>query len=379
MNARRVSIHLLSVFLLLLWGGIMLYFYMSGRLVPWYLQPLGNFRNMVLFSGIGLILLGIFNLATMGAEEADCYGHDHSHDHDGCCDHDHDHHEHAHGKEGCCDHDHHEHSHAPHTHDHEHGEAHGHGILEESGSMGRTFALMVLTVPMLVAATMTPDKPSAAWVQKKGLYTQTYGVGSRAEQFSLRTKPATQSTTAPQIVATAEPPQVVPAPDSQRTPGSASTVSTTATTTAKAGTAAQTKSYGSFTLEDLKAQVPQNKEGEFTLEVPELYYTAGDMEVQKVLAGQPVITTAQVLPEKVNNDEGKRMRIFRLMVQCCAADAKPYSVPIEFSDKAPDLKDMSWVEIHGSMDYRKENDQTVPLLKVTSWKEATAPTDTMLY
>jgi hypothetical protein len=381
MNTRRVSIHLISVFLLLMWGAILLYFYMSGRLVPWYLQPLGNFRNMVLFSAVGLIALGIFNLATMGAEDAECCGHDHSHDHDhaGCCGHDHDDgHHHSHDHDDCCGHDHAK-EHAHHEHDHQHGEAHGHGILEDSGSLGRSFAILVLAVPMLIAATMTPDKPSAAWVQKKGLYSQTYGVGSRAEQFSLRTKPGAPAVqdrppaAKPEIVASA-----MPADDSQRTPGSASTASTTATTTATAK-AGQAKSFGTFTLADLKAQVPQNKDGDFMLEVPELYYTAGDKEVQGALNGQPIITTAQVLPEKVNNEAGNRMRIFRLMVQCCAADAKPYSVPIEFAEKAPDLPDMSWVEIRGTMDYRQENNQTVPLLKVTAWKEAPSPKDTMLY
>lgn len=226
---------------------------------------------------------------------------------------------------------------------------------------------------MLVAATFTPDKPSAAWVQNKGLYNQKYDDTSRKEQFALRKDTAQK----PEITVNA-----VPAiSDAQRTPGSAagnSGATPTETTTAAASSSAA-KSFGSFTLADLKAQVPQNKEGEFILEVPELYYTAGDKEVQGVLKGQPVITTAQVLPEKVNNADGKRLRIFRLLVQCCAADARPYSIPVEFEDKAPELKEMSWIELHGKMDYVTENGQVVPLMKATSHKEAAAPTDAMLY
>ena len=144
-----------------------------------------------------------------------------------------------------------------------------------------------------------------------------------------------------------------------------------------AGKTAQ--SYGSFTLEDLKAQVPQSKEGNFILDVPEIYYTGGDVEVQRVLTGQSVETIAQVLPEKVNNAEGNRIRIFRLLVQCCAADARPYSVPVDFGKKAPEYKDMTWVKVTGTMSYQKEGDQTVPVLNATKIEETTAPSETTLY
>jgi hypothetical protein len=141
----------------------------------------------------------------------------------------------------------------------------------------------------------------------------------------------------------------------------------------------EAKSYGTFSLEDLKQQVPQNKEGHFLLEVPEIYYTGGDLEVQKVLTGQMVETTAQVLPEKVNNADGHRMRIFRMLVQCCAADARPFSVPIDFGKKAPDFKDMTWVKVTGKVSYKKEGDQTVPLIEVTKVEETTAPDNAMIY
>jgi hypothetical protein len=155
-------------------------------------------------------------------------------------------------------------------------------------------------------------------------------------------------------VSTLPPAQVAPAA------GSTPPAPATGEVAKNASAGAQTKSYGTFTLEDLKAQVPQSKEGNFILEVPELYYTAGDKEVQGVLAGQLIETTAQVLPEKVNNADGKRLRIFRLLVQCCAADARPYSVPVEFKDKAPAIKDMTWVKLVGKMGYVQENGRPCP-------------------
>ncbi|MFZ4764547.1 MAG: hypothetical protein ACOYMN_06290 [Roseimicrobium sp.] len=384
MKSQRIGIHLVSVLLLLLWGGVMLYFYASGRIVH-YLPPDGIFRPMVLWGGIGMLVIGLYNLATIGAPEAACCEHDHgeSHKHNheaanGCCGHDHGHgHEHHHGDacahepkhdHGCCGHDHHEHHH---HHAHAHGEEHGpefghaHGILEESGPFGRLIAILLIAVPVTYAAILTPDRYSANAVINKGLYSPSYGEGARSEQFSLNKDAATRPTP--------------PAPGPAAKAGDVMPPVSTKEIEKQAQKAADPKSYGSFTLADLKAQVPQSPEGNFMLEVPELYYTAGDKEVQSVLNGQMVETIAQILPEKVNNDKGTRVRIFRLLVQCCAADARPYSIPVEFGKTPPSFKDMSWVKVIGKMTYKTEGEQTVPMLEATSMSEAAEPADKMVY
>ncbi len=438
MSAQRLANHLISVALLLLWGSVLIYFHVSGRLVH-YLPPDGIFRPMALIAGIGLLVLGIFNLATIGNQTADCCGHDHDHNHDHDHDHDHDHkhdgcdHDHAHEKAGCCGHDHdhakvdcgHDHSHDKgdccghdhhhgHSHGHSHGHDHAHGIIEESGPIARTLAICVLAVPLVMAAAMSPDQFSPNAVINKGLYNTNYAAASTTGVPQTRlssAKPGAAKTTpagvpapaAKPSVTIAETPSAGPRVPGSAAPGSASVAVSTlppatvapaqgstppapgtvtgemAKSASAAKPGAETKSYGSFTLEDLKAQVPQSKEGNFILEVPELYYTAGDKEVQGVLAGQLIETTAQVLPEKVNNTDGKRLRIFRMLVQCCAADARPYSVPVEFTDKAPTIKDMTWIKLVGKMGYVQENGQTVPIVYASEYKETTAPDNAMLY
>ncbi len=418
MSGTRTLLHLLSVATLLLWGGVMLFFHVTGRIMA-YLPPDGIFRPMVLAAGIGLGVLALFNLLTMNAEDIGCEGHDHSHDdhdHDhgqahkeGCCGHDHSHepkHEHSH-KEGGCGHDHshdHDHSKCGHDHSHDHEHAHGccdhdhshedhghtHGILEESGWTGRLVALFILIVPLSLAAVLTPDRYSPSAVMNKGLYNPNYADTSRAEQFSLKNKTPTAPTAKrgePAVTPTSLPPATIAAAPS--TDSKAPPIPGTPPPPTKPGEPpnaanapkppVEAKSYGTFSLEDLKKQVPQNKEGHFLLEVPEIYYTGGDLEVQKVLTGQMVETTAQVLPEKVNNTDGHRMRIFRMLVQCCAADARPFSVPIDFGKKAPEFKDMTWVKVTGKISYKKEGDQTVPLLEVTKVEETTAPDNAMIY
>ena len=402
MSGNRTLIHLLSVATLLLWGGVMLFFHITERINA-YLPPDGIFRPMVLAAGIGLGVLAFFNLLTMNAEDIGCEGHDHSHHDDaqkhehvhktGCCDHDHHHHADDHSK---CGHAHadkttHDHDCSDHQHSHDHGaQGHAHGILEESGWGGRLVALFILVVPITLAATLTPDRYSPNAVVNKGLYNPNYADTSRADQFSLKNKstaPTTPKRAEPKVTPMDLPPATVAAapgtdkkappipgaPPPPSKPGEPPNAANAPKPPQEA------KSYGTFSLEDLKAQVPQNKEGHFLLEVPEIYYTGGDLEVQKVLTGQMIETTAQVLPEKVNNADGHRMRIFRMLVQCCAADARPFSVPIDFGKRAPSFKDMTWVKVTGKVSYKKEGEQTVPLIEVSKVEETTAPDSAMIY
>ena len=375
MKTSRIGIHLLSTLLMFLWGGVLLYFYSSGRLVKGqYLSTDGWFIPMVLFAGIGLIVVGLFNLATMGAQEAGCghdhgpdCGHDDDHKHDDSCGHDHHEVEHDHAN---CGHDHghsHEHSH-DHAHDHE---GHGHGVLNESGPLVRFLAVFILIVPVTYAALKSPDQYSANAVINKGVYSANYAETARSDQFSLKKEegktPAKMAE--PTLVANTPAPKPAVAPPAATDPKMADPQTK----------GAQTKSYGTFTLADLEAQVPRNKDGNFMLEVPEIYYTAGDKEVQGVLKGQNVETIAQVLPEKVNNEKGSRVRIFRLLIQCCAADARPFSIPVEFGKTPPKFKDMTWVKVTGTMDYAQENNQTVPVIKATSMTESAEPDSKAVY
>ena len=398
--------HLLSVALLLLWGGVMIYFYASGRLAKGeYVSKNGWFTTMVIVGGVGCIVVGLFNLLTMGAKEAACCEHDHGHD-------DHDHHDHSNTEGECCGHDHshdhscghdHEHDHAACGHDHSHDHSscghdhshddhhhdedhagHAHGILEESGFIGRLVAILILAGPITYASIMSPDGyHSVATMENRGVYDQSYKKDAKASKFELKKTEAPKPDAPPAAatVAAAKTPATpgLPPAVTALPPATPASATPPAVASAAPSGAAQAKSYGSFTLKDLEAQVPKSKEGNFQLEVPEIYYTAGDKEVQGVITGQSIETIAQVIPEKVNNEKGTRVRIFRMLMQCCAADARPYSVPVEFSKAAPKFKEMSWVKIVGKLNYMKEGEQIVPIIEAISMTEAPEPDNKMVY
>lgn len=107
---------------LLVWSGVILYFHAKGRM-PAYLAP--DFRTIAMIGGLGLAVVGLFNLFTAG-QTADC-----GHDHDGD------------------DHDH------------------------ESGDMHPLVAFLLMVLPVLLSVSWTKDAYSVKALSRKGLYDAT--------------------------------------------------------------------------------------------------------------------------------------------------------------------------------------------------------------
>lgn len=313
MNSPRLGIRLVSCLIMFLWGAVLLYFYASGR-ISYYLPPDAIFRPMVLWSGIAMCGVGLFNLLTVNVPDGGC---DHHHDHH----HDHDCHHHEHGH--VCEH------HKPHAH------THAHGALESSGALGRFVALVILTVPLGVAALLSPDHYSLTALENKGVY---------------QTPPA------------ASPPEAA-GRTSALAAGSPSSLARPM----------RARSMGSYTLADLEADVLRNDRGELMMEVTELFYSGSDVEVADVLEGQPIETLGRVIAERVNNPGGTRLRIFRLQVTCCVADARPCSIAVDFGKTAPAFKSMQWVKVRGIMHYEAHDGLVLPVLQAREMEPSAEP------
>ena len=312
--------HYTGILILFAWSSILLYFYASGR-VDFLLK--GNFQYGPLFGGLGLAVIGLFNLFTAKAK-VDC-GHDHGHNHDHSeCDHDHgrshheqDHHAHEHSDhehEHACDHPHHD-------HDHDHA-----GHSHDDQTVPSILATMIIVlVPTFAAAGMAQNKFSVDALANKGLYSN-----------EVNARP-----------------------------------------TEKASASASSES-DRYTLADLEKQVRKSEEGNFLIPVPSLFYSAADEELADVLKGQPIETTGQVAPEIAENDpDGTRLRFYRLFVSCCLADARPIGFSAEFGKAPPEFAQDSWVKIIGEMTYPEQDGRKVPVLKVNTIEAIPEPKDMM--
>ena len=360
----RQTLQFLAMIALLIWGGLFIFFYVTGR-IERYVDV--SFRTWALIAGLGLCVLALFNLATFRQKAASCCAHDHDHG----------------GSGGCCGHDHGK------EHDHSHGHDHDH----EQTTSGLVTAILVLTVPVLMAARFSDNRFSAGYIDKWGkIERQIYQMRLSKErerkkiEARLAGDPAVAeanqkaaagkangSPPGENAVAAADTPpeSAAPAASAGEEPATAPDV----TTTGNSGG----EEWGEFTMADLKRMVPQNDAGNFLLDVPQIFYTAGDDELMKVMEGIPIETTAQVMEETAHNPDGNRLRLFRLFIECCAADARPLSIPIEFPEKPAEYEEMGWVVVSGKLHYTEENGELFPVIRVDSMESTAEPMDMMMY
>lgn len=364
-------LQILSILTLLIWGGVFLYFYLTGRIEK-HLDS--SFRVYALLAGIGMLLVGGFNFIHRNRVLGVCT-HDHAHGepcdhaHGEPHDHDHDHdHDHAHGE--TCDHAHgethdHDHDHAHgETHDHAHSAAHHH---HEDTTSGVIFSLIILLVPLLFATGYSRDKFSGEYLAKWG----------KIERQMLQMRIAERNAARPPSISSVDPGANPYTSDSisGETPGAADTPPDR-----EGGAAGDAdNSWTTFTLDDLKQMVPLSEAGDFLLDVPQIFYTAGDRELMEVMEGIPVETIAQLMEETLNNAENTRLKAFRLFIECCAADARPLSIPIDFGQAPPAYTEMGWYRIYGKLHYVQEEGEMLPIIRVTTVEETAEPMEGLLF
>lgn len=209
-------------------------------------------------------------------------------------------------------------------HDHGAGEEHHH---EESTGGSRLIALFILIAPVAIAAVYAP----ADWTD------------------------AYKATQANSLVASNAP-----------------AVGNAASAQMRGSQPTSTAVAAKFSLEDFKKYCPPTPDGHFPLSVSNLWSAAGDPDLRRVLTGQTADVTAQVVKDSFSAD-GKRLRVFELQMTCCAADARPVSFPIEFTDAKPDYRESGWYQVTGTIDFQMERSGQVTVLKVSAMKPTTKP------
>ena len=135
----------------------------------------------------------------------------------------------------------------------------------------------------------------------------------------------------------------------------------------------QSEDLPPFTREDLEKNYTKNASGEFQLSLISAYYAAGDREIQGIFEGLPVEFEGRIAPEKVNNESEKRLRIFRKIITCCAADLQVVGVSLEFPKEAPRPAIDAWVRAGGTLTFENVNGNVVPLLKIREVAPAEEP------
>jgi hypothetical protein len=134
----------------------------------------------------------------------------------------------------------------------------------------------------------------------------------------------------------------------------------------------------SFTLADLKAQLPQDQDGAFLMELSDILNTATDSAVRSLLQGQPVVTTAQVAIDPKSKPDPGRVTLVRNQIQCCAAHLRKCTVVAERPEQAAVFKDQVWVRVAGTLSYRQEGGKFTPFIVVREIKKIPLPADPLI-
>ena len=105
-----------------------------------------------------------------------------------------------------------------------------------------------------------------------------------------------------------------------------------------------------FTRELLEKRTPKTEEGNFLLQLSELYWSAGDEKIMKIYDGLPAQLEGRLIEEDPKlNAGGNRKRLYRVVMTCCAADAQVLGVPLQFSGSLPGLEDKTWITAKGEV------------------------------
>ena len=123
--------------------------------------------------------------------------------------------------------------------------------------------------------------------------------------------------------------------------------------------------------------IPKTADGNIAASVIDLIYAAQDPSLRSDFEGKTVEIVGQLMAEK-SGSTGNRMKVVRMFMTCCAADAKPVAALIELPAKT-DVPELSWVRVVGKPAFPSEGGKTVAVMKVESIKPTSPPGEAMLF
>ncbi len=252
----------LSSGILATWGGVLAWFYFSGRISD-YLHP--AFQAFAGLAGIVFLLLAAAGLRRR------------PHGHGGC---------------GCCA---------------DHGHSHGPGI----------FQSVILTVPLVAAALISPDRFGATAVQNRGLVE------------SIGSLPAA------------------------------------------AGPVAE------GTMMDPERYLKKDPAGRIRAEAVDLLYASAEPTMRGDFENKEIEVVGQFVPARTGNPDGNRFQIVRMFVMCCAADARPVAVTVQAA-KPVTFPGMTWLKVTGRATFPLEAGKRTALIVADSIQEVDPPENSFI-
>ncbi len=115
-------------------------------------------------------------------------------------------------------------------------------------------------------------------------------------------------------------------------------------------------------------------DGLIVAEVIDLLYAAQDKTLQADFEGKRIQLIGQFLPDRTSTATPRRFKAVRMLMTCCAADARPIATLVEM-ENLPDFPDMQWVRIVGTPTFPMEKGRRISVLKAEKVEKTEIPAD----
>jgi uncharacterized repeat protein (TIGR03943 family) len=223
------------------------------------------------------------------------------------------------------------------------------------GIGGRLLTFLILLVPMCAAAAFTPGGYGASTVLNRGVINDASALGGSGAGSAGLAKAAAAANSA------------------------------NAANTSSATEPALPTKDGSTPPPQAQAQQPEptdylhkSKDGNIVLQVIDLLYAAQDSSLRGDFENKRVEFIGQYMPDTVNNVNGRRFKVVRMLMVCCAADARPVAAVVE-TERPSNVPEMSWVKVVGEATFPIEGGRNLAVVKAASVTVTDPPEETMLY
>lgn len=125
-------------------------------------------------------------------------------------------------------------------------------------------------------------------------------------------------------------------------------------------------------------QTSKNAAGSMPIQVIDLLYAVQMPTYREEFEGKQVELIGQFVPLTTGNPKGDRFQVIRLFITCCAADAKPVGVTVQY-DKPLKVSEMGWVKITGTPTFPMEGGRRTAVLVAKKVEECAAPEEPFVY
>ncbi len=214
------------------------------------------------------------------------------------------------------------------------------------GTVGRILTFLILLLPICAAAALTPGGYGASAMLNRGIISDAAALGGAAKKPVIAVaNPANTSSVSEPPLPTRD--GSTPAPQTQQT-------------------------------DTPSDYLKKNKDGNLTVQVIDLLYAAQDESLRGDFENKGVEFIGQYMPDTVNNINGKRCNVVRMLMVCCAADARPVAAVVEFDSKNK-IPEMSWVKVIGKATFPIEGGRPLAVVKAQSVTVTDPPEETMMY